>query len=78
MRGGAGAAWALALGAVSWIAMAFLSGLIIAGSAHGQDLVPAPPDFKPDVAPVVVTPPGPVEDQPPAPLRAPETVEAER
>ena len=57
-RGAAQTTYTLADVAISWIAMVFISGLIIAGNAHGQDLVPAPPDFKPDVSPVIVTRPG--------------------
>jgi len=65
VRGGARTTYPLAAVPISWIAMGFVSSLILAGNAHGQDLVPAPPDFKPDVSPVIVTPPpAPVDDSP--------------
>ena len=63
VRGAARTTYTLADIAIWWIAMVLISGLISAGIVRGQDLVPAPPDFKPAVSPVIITPPGPVESQ---------------
>ena len=56
---------------LSLIAIGLICGTVLAGLARGQDLVPAPPDFKPESLPDPITPPPAFDAPAPAAAAAP-------